>query len=108
MNGFTAIGHMLLEEGRIVSARYRDRGIQVDYNKILDGQIFMTQTGDLEAEGWELGWSCPKCMGDGVISVRCRCIDRPCHIQAEYPCCDGQDEAECPDCERGIQWRDLY
>lgn len=109
MNGFTAIGHMLLEEGRIVSVRHEERGVQVDHDKVISGQIFTTQKGDLEADGWELGWRCVKCSGDGTITVPCpRCSGRSLHSLLENPCCGGWDEVECPECEKGIQWAEDY
>lgn len=97
MNGFTAIGHMLLEEGRIVSVRHEERGVQVDHDKVVEGQVFTTARVDQEADGWELGWSCPKCMGDGIVSVPCGCQGRSLRSLLENPCCDGWDDEKRKD-----------
>ena len=109
MKGSIALGYMLIEEGRIVSIRNKELNQRLDLEDLASGKrMLLMFSKEMNHDEWEIGWSCPKCMGDGIISVRCRCVDRPRHIQAENPCCGGWDEAECPDCEKGILWKEEY
>jgi hypothetical protein len=111
MNGLIALGYMLIEEGRIVAIRNEEFDQRLNLEELSSAsgtKTIVTITALMKADGWEIGWKCPKCMGDGTISVRCPCVDRPRHVQAEDPCCGGWDEAECPECDNGIQWEEEY
>jgi hypothetical protein len=108
MTGFIAVGHMLLEEGKIVAVRHEQRGVRIDYDQILKGAMETLKKEDLEAEGFEIGWRCPKCQGDGEIAVRCSCVNRSNYAQMNNPCCSGWDSADCPECEGGIKWEEEY
>lgn len=105
MTGLVALGHMLLEDGRITAIRNEDLGITLEYDDVLQGKEW---PGDMKAAGWELGWRCFRCLGDGVVTVPCPCVGRPRHVQAENPCCGGWDEVECSECVGGIRWESEY
>jgi len=106
--GIDALGYMLTEEGRIVAIRNKQIKHQshIKYDELNSGRrTLLMVPKDLMHEGWELGWDCVTCRGNGVMADPCPCASH--HINSGA-CCDGTVETKCPDCEDGIRWEEKY
>jgi RecJ-like exonuclease len=98
MTGRVALGHMLVEQGKIVAIRHVASKNRIEFGDDVEvANTLMASPQIYDLEGYELGWGCPKCQGDGLVHVTCNC-----------GACGGFDERPCPDCSAGVKWEDEY
>lgn len=103
MNALDALRYMSIENN-IVGIREVDAGINISEIGKEGLTLLLSQS-----DSWEIGWTCDKCEGNGVISIPCpMCSGRSLHSLLEHPCCGGVDEIDCPCCTDGVRWEKEY
>jgi hypothetical protein len=110
INGLDALGYMLSEYDRLVAIRNFVLGKTISYEDLKSGSMgLVLMSSELLLSGWEIGWKCEECDGDGQVTIPCpRCSGKSLHNLLENPCCGGWDEVECSSCEGGIRWEKEY
>ncbi|BCS54758.1 hypothetical protein GSbR_30340 [Geobacter sp. SVR] len=109
MKGRHALAYMLIEDGRIVAIRDKERRNRIDYDDWAELAVTMMICPQIYAtDGWEIGTECPVCEGTETTSVRCRGTSLSNTALNHNPCCNGYDERPCGACERGIKWETEY
>jgi hypothetical protein len=95
MNALEALGCMAAEEGKIDAVRHKENGRFLELADLKKNGLSLSAD-ELNATGYELGWSCPVCCGSGMVANPLK----------YWPHDD--DEVTCSQCDSGIRWEKEY